>query len=460
MQLKYLASAGFIALFSLHGNAQVLKLEDVLQRAIEQYDKIKSKQALVSASTQNTHFQKQNYLPDLTVATQQSFGTINAQNGPMYAYGGMASAATSMPLSEQNWNAAFGSLYFVNVNWNLFTFGKIQSHVDLGAKKEFTAKADLEQEIFQHQIKVSAAYLNLLASQRLKYVQEKNTDRAQVFFEMTTARANSGLIADVDAQLAKAEVSNAKSLQLKAYDKELEFSKQLSILMNDDFKTYEVDKLYSTTVPQILTENSEVEKHPFLDLQQSKIDESLQSEELFKVQKRPTISAFGVLQGRGSGFDYNYVQDNSAYSSNYLKGVGIDRGNYILGLSLSWNLTNILRSNTQIKEQQFKTQALQYDFDLAKKELNAQSKMAKAQLQNAFDNFEETKIQLAAAEMAYKQHTALYENGLSTLVDFTQALYSLNRAEIDYEIAQNNVWQTLLLQASSQGDLKIFTQNP
>ena len=459
MQLKYLASAGFIALFSLHGNAQVLKLEDALQRAVEQYDKIKSKQALVLASTQNTHFQKQNYLPDLTVAAQQSFGTINAQNGPMYAYGGMASAATSMPLSEQNWNAAFGSLYFVNVNWNLFTFGKIQSHVDLGTKKEFTAKADLEQEIFQHQIKVSAAYLNLLASQRLKYVQEKNTDRAQVFFEMTTARANSGLIADVDAQLAKAEVSNAKSLQLKAYDKELEFSKQLSILMNDDFKTYEVDKLYSTTVPQILTENSEVEKHPFLDLQQSKIDESLQSEELFKVQKRPTISAFGVLQGRGSGFDYNYVQDNSAYSSNYLKGVGIDRGNYILGLSLSWNLTNILRSNTQIKEQQFKTQALQYDFDLAKKELNAQSKMAKAQLQNAFDNFEETKIQLAAAEMAYKQHTALYENGLSTLVDFTQALYSLNRAEIDYEIAQNNVWQTLLLQASSQGDLKIFTQN-
>lgn len=166
-----------------------------------------------------------------------------------------------------------------------------------------------------------------------------------------------------------------------------------------------------------------------------------------------------MLQGRGSGFDYNYVQDNSAYSSNYLKGVGIDRGNYILGLSLSWNLTNILRSNTQIKEQQFKTQALQHGFDLAKKELNAQSKMAKAQLQNAFDNFEETKIQLAAAEMAYKQHKALYENGLSTLVDFTQALYSLNRAEIDYEIAQNNVWQALLLQASSQGDLKIFTQN-
>ncbi|VDH15478.1 type I secretion outer membrane protein, TolC family [Algoriella xinjiangensis] len=454
----------FIAVFSLTlvcnsmSYAQVLTLKDALDRTVNQYDKIKAKQQLVSASTQNTAFQKQQYLPDVTFGAQQSFGTINAQNGPMYAYGGLGSAATSMPLAEQNWNAAFGSLYFANVNWNIFTFGKIKNQVELGIATEQKTLADLDQEIFQQQIKVSAAYLNLLASQRVKYVQERNWERAKVFFEMTDARAKSGLIPEVDAQLAKAEVSNAKSLQIKAYDKELEFSKHLAVLMNDNFKTFQLDSLYNTSVPlkAINQQTVDVAKHPYLQFQQREIDESVQQTELLKSNKRPNLSAFGVLQGRGSGFDWNYVQDNSAYSNNYLKGVGIDRGNYLLGLSFTWNVTQLFRFNTKVKEQNYRTQSLQYQFDAQQKELNVAFGQAQAQLQNAYNNFEETKVQVDAAALAYQQHTALYKNGLTNLVDYTQSLYSLNRAEIEYEIAQNNVWQALLLLAAAQGDIHVL----
>ncbi len=410
------------------------------------------------ASEQNTVFQKQQYLPDVTVAAQQSFGTINMLHGTMYAQSGMV-GSTSMPLAEQNWNAAFGSLYFANVNWNVYTFGRIKNEVALGSSKEKTANADLQQEIFQHQIKVGAAYLNLLASQRLEYVQQKNWERAKVFYEMTDSRAKSGLIPEVDASLAKAEVSNAKSLQIKSYDKVLEYSKYLAVFLGEEFKTYQLDSLYSTTIPKHLTEEkTSLENHPYLLLQHSKVNESLQSEQVIKSNRLPSLSAFGVLQARGSGFEPNYAQDISAYSSSYFKGVGFDRGNYLLGLTLSWNITNLYRVNTKAREQQFRTQSLKQDFDLLHKELNAQSKLAQSQLTNAVDNFEETKVQLSAAQLAYKQHTALYENGLTTLVDYTQSLYSLNRAEIDYEIAQNNVWQALLLLASAQGDINILIQ--
>ena len=459
MKLKFIALVSFTFVCSISSYGQVLTLQEALFRTENQYDKIKSKQLLVDAAQQNTAFQKQHYLPDFTVSAQQSFGTINVQHGPMYAYGGLASAATSMPLADQNWNAAFGSLYFANVNWNLFTFGRNKNQVELGIKKESTAKADLQQEIFQQQIKVGAAYLNLLASQRIKFVQEKNAERAQVFYEMTNARAKSGLIPEVDSQLAKAEWSNAKSLQIKAFDKELEWSKHLAVLMNDDFKVYELDSLYSTSLPNKLEKSTEenLKVHPYLQFQQSKIDESEQHIELLKSNKMPNLSAFGVIQGRGSGFDANYAQDNSAYSTSYFKGVGIDRGNYLLGFSLTWNITNFFKYNTKVKEQKYISHSLQYVFDAQQKELKTLFHQANAQLDNAYDNFEETKVQLQAAEMAYKQQTALYENGLTTLVDFTQALYSLNRAEIDYEIAQNNVWQALLLLASAEGDIKVIT---
>lgn len=456
MNLKFIASLGII-LFSSYSYSQVLYLPDALQRSVEQYDKIKSKKANIQASKENTAFQITQLLPDLTLGAQQSFGTINAQNGPFYAYGGLAAASTSMPLKEQNWNAAFGSLYFANVNWNLFTFGRLKQQINSARSKTQTALADLDQEVFQQQIKVAAAYLQLLASQRVKYVQERNLDRAKIFFEMTESRAKSGLIPEVNASLAKAEVSNAQSLQIKAYDKELEFSKNLAVLLNDQFHMYQLDSLFNTSIPLLThSSNSSINQHPWLHLKQSNIDESVQLGKLLRAYKRPTLSAFGVIQGRGSGFDWNYVQDNSAYSTSYFKGVEINRVNYLLGLSLTWNITNIYRQTSKIREQQFVTQSLQHEYDLVSKELNSQSALTKAQYENAVNNFTETQVQLAAAQQAHSQHTALYKNGLTTLVDFTQALYSLNRAEIEFEIARNNVWQALLMQAAAQGDLTVL----
>ncbi len=111
---------------------------------------------------------------------------------------------------------------------------------------------------------------------------------------MTDSRAKSGLIPEVDASMAKAEVSNAKSFQIKSYDKVLEYSKQLAVFLGEDFKTYQLDSLYSTTIPKniLSPENSDVSKHPLLLLQQSKVDQSLQSETLVKPQRLPNLSDF------------------------------------------------------------------------------------------------------------------------------------------------------------------------
>ena len=462
MNLKFIASVSLLFGLSYAGQAQVLHLADALQQAVDNYDGIKIKENIVRATAQNTIYQRQEYLPDFTLSAQQSYGTINAQHGPMYAFGGLGSAATSMPGEKQSWDAAFGSLYFANINWDIFTFGRLKQQVKRATAKETTADRDLLHERFKHQVKVGAAYLNLLASQRIKYVQEQNHYRASIFFEMTKSRAKSGLIAEVDASLAEAEMSNAKSLLIKADDKELELSKQLAVLLDDDFKKYTLESRLSTTIPLLpngeLRTNAADEVHPLLKWQKSRILESQEAKKLMETGKLPTVSAFGVIQGRGSGFDWNYRQDPTAYSGSYLKGIGMDRGNYLLGFSVRWNLTSLFRSTTKTKEQQYYTQGLQHAYQEADKELQAQGMLAKQQVRNAFDNWEETNVQLSAAELAYKQHTALYENGLTTLVDYTQSLYSLNRAEIDFEIAQNNVWQSLLLWAAAQGDIDILLE--
>lgn len=449
-----------IALFVLLGTVsmsygQKLTLDTALKQAIERYDLIKVKEARFSASQENTTNQKGNYFPDLTFGAQQSYGTINAQNGPLYTYGGLGSASTSMPLAEQNWNAAFGSLYFANINWNIFSFGKTKEGITMAKSQQAVSLKDLEQEIFQQQIKVSATYLNLLAAQRIMYVQQKNLERAKVFHTVTAAKSKSGLLPQVDERLAMAEVANAESLHIKAYDKAIEFDKQLAVLLDEETRRYILDDVFVLEKPLLLEEPlKNKEEHPMLQWQESKITQSESMERLVTKGSLPTLNAFGVLQGRGSGFDWNYVQDNKAYSTSYGDGVGIDRSNYLVGLQLTWNVSNFFRTAYKRKQQEYITKSFEHELAQMDKELTNQITLTKEKYVNAEAIWTQSKIQLAAADVAFKQQKALYDNGLSNLVDFTQALYILQRAEIDYEIAQNNVWQSLLLQASAHGDIQ------
>lgn len=456
MKMHYFALVMF-CLVSRNSLAQTVTLPHALERSVQNFEKIKAKEAIVKASKENITYQKSRYLPDFTLMAQQSYGTINAQNGPLYSYGGLGSAATSMPLQEQNWNAAFGSLYLANINWDLFTFGKIKKQVAVAKADENVAQKDLDQVKFQHQVKVGATYLNLIAAQRIKYVQDKNLERALVVETTTKSRAESGLIPEVDYSLAKAEAANAKSAVIKAYDMELDHSKSLAVLLGDDYQTYTLDSLFTAKTPAILPEiTANTSKHPILEWQNSAILKSEQQQKLQTALGLPTLSAFGVIQGRGSGFDWNYVQDNSAFSKSYSDGIGIDRSNYVIGFNLSWNLTNLYRYSSKNREQKFVTQSLKNEYEYMNQELIAQQKLANDKLKNAYENFEDTKIQVTAATEAYNQHTALYNNGLTTIVDLTQSFYTLNRAEVEYEIAQNNIWQALWIKAAASGDLNIM----
>jgi outer membrane protein TolC len=206
------------------------------------------------------------------------------------------------------------------------------------------------------------------------------------------------------------------------------------------------------TKPHLLT------NHPSTVFIAQKINKSRKQETHLNTLKLPSVSLFGVFQGRGSGFDWNYVQDNAAFSQSYLKGVGVDRMNYIVGLNISWNLTDFYRTGFKVNEQKLITKALDFDYQQLQQELSNQQSLSESKYKNALAKVDESKIQMQAAMDAFHQQKALYENGLTTIVDFTQALYLLNRAEINYEIAQNNSWQAVILIAASKGDISVITK--
>jgi outer membrane protein TolC len=172
----------------------------------------------------------------------------------------------------------------------------------------------------------------------------------------------------------------------------------------------------------------------------------------------PGITLFGIYQARASGFDYNYTpQYTDRYSKSYSDGVDPSRFNYVAGVSLSWNLISPLKVKQQTRSQHFISEAYRNEYEQISVQLQNELILADQRIENSLQSIREVPLQYQAASDAYTQKSVLYKNGLTTLVDLQQAIYALNRAEIDRSVAYLNVWQALLLKAAASGDFNLFS---
>jgi outer membrane protein TolC len=112
-----------------------------------------------------------------------------------------------------------------------------------------------------------------------------------------------------------------------------------------------------------------------------------------------------------------------------------------------------------VKSQKFISDEFKDDYDLVSQQLRDEQVLAETRISNSLKNYKDAPEEVKAARDAFNQKSTLYKNGLANIVDFTQALYVLNRAEVDNDIAANNVWQALLYKAAATGDFGIFINN-
>jgi outer membrane protein TolC len=442
--------------------AQALTLRQAVQTALSNYGTIRAKADYVKAARANVKEVKNEYLPDLNLAAEQVYGTANSNYGPAIGYKAPSASSSGPVLPSQSWNAGFGSLYWTNINWDFFQFGRYKEKAKVAQKGLDLDQSDLDQEKFEQGVRVAGAFLNLIAAQKLILSQQANLDRAVSFQTVATARAKSGLNPGVDSSLANAEVSNARIALTNAIEAEQEYANELAQLMQvrpPDSNNYSLDSAFVSRLPNALNgpPAQQLTDHPLLKFFQQRVLVSDQQAKYLRTLNYPTFSLFGVFQDRGTGFDYNYgAQAPNAYTPNYFKGVGFETANYLVGVGVTWDLTTPLRVRQQVAAQNFTTEGLREEYGLISQELQAQVILSDTKIRNALDNYHEAPIQVKAAADAYLQKETLYKNGLATIVDVTTAAAILNQAETERDVIDTNVWQALLYKAASTGDFGMF----
>ena len=458
MKIRYFSLFVFASFMNVTASyaQKLLTLKEALKTGIENYGSIKAKLQYASASKISIEQTKREQLPNINFGAQQAFGTVNGQTGPLYGLSGLGIASGGPVFNQQNNNAAFGALYLANINWDFFAFGKAKEKVKTAAAISVKDDKDLQQEIFQHKIRTTSAYLNLLAAKQLTNSYRKNLERAYTFRNTVIVRVLNGLIPGVDSSQATADYSAAKILLIKATDFEQELSNQLSQLLGIPSQEYMLDSFFISRLPSILQDSIVTLNHPLLQFYKSRIDLSDQQSRLFKTSSYPAFTLVGVVQGRGSGFNSDYGINPTSFDKNYWKGITPSRSNYLLGVGVTWNITQPYRISQQVKAQNMISKGLQEEYQLVDQQIKAQFQLSNTKIKNALANYYEAPQQVKAATDAYLQRSVLYKNGLTNLLDVTQASYSLIRAETDRDIANNNVWQALLIRVAATGDFSLF----
>jgi len=437
-----------------------LTLPEALRTAVANFPKIKAAQHLASASAFELKAARQDGLPDITAGAEFAYGTLDGLNGLASGEPGLTTLTNGPVTTRQNYNAAFGALYLTNIDFNLYSFGLQRAHVAAAKGQYDQDKSSLDDQIFQQQVHTAAAYLDLLAARQIRLAMEANLTRTLQLRDVILARTINGLNAGVDSSIADAEVSKARLTLIDARNFEQQQANKLSIQMGIAPQAFNLDTATDQKLPGNLLEPTtpDLANHPDLRFLATRITTSDLSATYIQKTGLPRVSLFGVGQERGSGFGPAYGTDLTDYTTNLIHGIQPQRANYLLGLGLTWDITNLGRSHSRAAAQRQRSQAYTQDYRLEQNTQVNQLTLSDQQMRNALEKYNETPTQLHAANDAYEQKKALYENGLTNIVDVSQTLYLLNRAEIDRDIACNAVWQALLFKAGTQGDLNPFIQ--
>ncbi|WP_431212873.1 TolC family protein [Puia sp. P3] len=287
---------------------------------------------------------------------------------------------------------------------------------------------------------------------------EANLTRTRELGEVIQARTLNGLNAGVDSSIANAEISRAVLSLVDAQNYEQQQASQLSIQMGINPRSFVLDTATAQQPPRDLlgTMSTDLSANPDLRFLASRITTSDRLSAYITKTGLPRLTLFGVGQERGSGFGPGYASNPGDYSTSFFKGLTPVRANYLVGVGITWDLTDLGRSRSRAAAQRQRSESYRSDYLLEQNALLNQLALSGQQIANAVTKYRETPVQLKAATDAYLQKKALYENGLANIVDVTQTLYLLNRAEIDRDIACIGVWQALLFKAGTQGDINTF----
>lgn len=391
-----------------------------------------------------------NWLPNLKLNYQANLGTNNNVAGPYFGYGIVPSNNRGVR-DESNTTTVLANMGIAAFDWELYNFGSYKAQnkaaeADIEVQKtQFaTSKYNLEAYTIEN-------YLQLLRLQEYEGIQLRNIERNKEIRRSIRALARSGVRAGVDTSIAEAELSKSRLNYIELTNQSKQIQLKLSAISGLPYQTIIPDttaesKLFGQSAEMKMF-NADTLNHPLVNYYNSLYNSSLQREDAVKKSYNPKILLQAAVWGRGASLDaeQNFKPLHTGW--------GFQRENYLVGLSITYNLFDIKRRQIKLNSQKVASQYALNKLNEQKTLLSASAVQADANVSTALERLNEIPNQLKAANAAYRQKFSLYKSGLTDIIELNAALTLLYRAEIDLISARYSYVQALFQKAVTENQV-------
>jgi outer membrane protein TolC len=436
--------------------SKIISLKDALNLAESNYPLIKAKADYTRAAEYDVKATRREFIPQLKLHEQLDYGTTNAIQGTYFTLGVIPSI--SAPISTTNqYNPVYGSVSLAMAEWAPYTFGSRNAKLAMAQSSYKSVQADEQNAKLQYQLALIQSYLNLIVLQRFTNLQTLNIERTSQVLSVVRAASRSGIKSGADSTFTLAEASKARLSYYDAFKNEQSQKILLSELIglnNTDFAidTNSISNEGTLNLP--ITVNHILD-HPLAVYYKSRVEMADAKAKYTQRTYWPQLKLLAYTWGRGSGLS----PDNGQRYQDFNDGTSLKRFNYAFGAALTFNILDYPRIRASYNAELQKQDAIAEEYKAGIAEIEGKQAIADVRLDAAKKQVAEAPVQFSAAKAAYEQMNARYKSGIASLVDLTQSLYNLNRAETDVTIAYSNYWQAILYKAAVSGDITYFTQH-
>lgn len=425
-------------------------LSDLLYRVGKQSSFLMSDSAAILIKQAQQNAAKYNALPAFTLNLQGNLGSNNNLPGGYFSYGIVP--GNSRVRNEGSDATILTDLAIASLNYTIYDFGEKREQRNVAASDVLVEQSRFNQKKYDLEAYVIDTYLQWLQIEDLLAIQAQNIDRTTEIRQSILALAKSGIKAGVDTSIAEAEISRLRSNYLELDGQRQQLKIILAAITNTPAERLKADTAYSARlIAQSMAatfNDSNNSQHPILQYYRSLYQNSLQKAQLVKKSFYPTISLQGAVWGRGSS-----VSASDEFRA-LGKGLGLERGNYLVGVGITYDLFDIKRRQLQIRTQEAVTHYADQQYKEKQLLLNLNESKLNARLGTMKQKLLEIPHQLSAAQAAYRQKLSLYKNGLINIVELNIALSVLYRAETDLITAKYMYCKTLFEKAINSNQVQ------
>lgn len=457
---KFLWASSLVLLVpSLSSFAQTKKysLADFVDSALRHLPAILQKKALADAANAGITDARHAFLPASYLGDEVTVGTDNSLPGSYSTFGIIPSTSSGLR-GANNYQSAVGNIGFLYNQYELEDFGLKKATVHNAEAYANLSQADLERERYLVKWEVGKLYLEILKNEFQLGIDQENVSRYEKVYKVIQAVTLSGIKPGADSALAMAELSKTRITYNQTQGQIRQLQQQLSYFTGIPSDAVSIDTSRTKSYLSALDILGGVREpatpaNPLIDYYNKQEALYLQTEDLVKKSYLPKIVLTGVAWARGSSIDYLGNYKAAAM------GLGYQRFNYMGGLTLEYNLFNIVHRKD--KKTIARNNTLASDYDLQQQQLSLQNVGNKADeaIRTAMKNLGEIPIQIGAALDAYNQKTAQYKAGIINLVDLTNSSFVLFRSQSDYVQTLSDWLLANLDKSASAGNLDLFIQS-